>query len=492
MRSPTTARGVAVVAALLCAIVARPAHAQFSPSGAAFYDANVLSQSEWAALSRTLPAQSTRGAMALIFPGRAPITDSKTVEAWIRDKPLLGFVFPGLTGDPVASWSMAKQLAKANHVKGRSERPVVAINSGWTDWGAMAGHLGELATLRPMIDAGKPFSAEPLSARVAELVAERYAKHPGRLQSERLVISGHSAGGYYGANVAWLLANKDAKLARALRVYNIGIAVNLPRGVKARQMVGTSDTLAHVNSHSGALLDARTHIEPGLAHGNGGAFQLADSASEKPWTMRALGELFGEQPKRSRSKRRSKARSRAQTHKALASALRRRAKRSELSAQNAATLASQMAGLGVKQVLKVKLAHDAAQLAIRAERESALADLIDARLSGKTNAARAATRRLSALRGRKQRELSKLAGQANRLMRNTACDMGEFLGTLWRESALAMSPLHVMQKTFQAQHAALTLGQQWMSLMWGYATPRVKRATAASSRRAPRRRGSGR
>jgi hypothetical protein len=198
---------------LVAAFASAPADAQLSVSNQWIYQLELLGPQDWDALGKALVPQSVRGSMALVFPdGRAPITDRATVEAWVTSgKPLRAVCFPGITGDAAAAWSMAKQVGIANARHDHDQQPVLAVNTGWTDWMAAFGHGLELTWLRPAIDAGRA-APEPITTTVASLLKTRFAK-----SSSPVGLVGHSAGGYYTANVAYLT---EPEQRSSLRVYN--------------------------------------------------------------------------------------------------------------------------------------------------------------------------------------------------------------------------------------------------------------------------------
>ncbi len=438
-----------VAAALLCCtLIESSARAQYSVTDHWSYDLGALREADWQSLGRELVPQSFRGSLALVFPdGRAPITNPKIVEKWIkRGAPLRAVAFPGITGDAAASWALAKQVGIANQRADGKPYPVLAVNSGWTDWFSAFGTSVEYTTMRPAIDAGRACTTEPISARVAELLKTRFAKNPAKVG-----LVGHSAGGYYSANVAHLLPTEQQE---SVVVYNLGLAANVPKRVNAVQYVGTRDTLGQVNSTGSALAAKGTRIVAGLSHLGGDLWQLGDSMNSKRWEVEPLATLFPQrgQPLASQAPRAERLRDVAKDLETRAKAARKVAEQNRASA-------------GARGVLSMKLDHDATMLKLSAERATALADLQSAHEAKDTGAAAAAKARLQA-NGQARQVAGQRLSQARGMLRNLGTDSMDFSGMLLAETwNTAMNPMVAYRKVMHGTMAMMSLGTKTMQMM---------------------------
>ncbi len=435
--------------ALLAALAAeRGASAQYSLTDHWSYELGALRENDWKALGSNLLQQSFRGSLALVFPdGRAPITDPRLVERWVRrGAPLRAVAFPGITGDAAAAWALAKQVGIANQATDGKPYPVLAVNSGWTDWFSGFGTGLEYTTMRPAIDAGRACTSEPITARVAGLLKARLAR-----STSRVGLVGHSAGGYYSANVAHLLPPEQQE---KVVVYNLGLAANLPPRVKAVQLLGTRDTLAQVNSSARALSAKGTRIVDGLSHLGGELWRLGDSQSARRWQVEPLAQLFPSPgaPAAPRPPR-------AERLRVLARELGERAQSARKVADENHALA------GARGVLSLKLDHDATMLRLAAERATALADLESARERKDGSAAAAAQATLGANAQARLAARQKL-GQARGLLRNLGTDSMDFTTMLVSESLnTATNPFVAFQKTTSGTLAMMSLGTKTAQLM---------------------------
>ena len=263
---------IAVVTAVVALAAAGKAWAQFSPTGPTAYDQSHLTGDDWKVLGKDILGQAFRGSMMLVFPDRPPITDSAKIKEYVTGgKPLRGVAYPGLNADPASGMAMAKQIAVVNARADGKQQPVLAVNSGWTDWFATQGHLVELATVRRSVDQGKAFKADPVSGRVARMLNERFKKG----ESAPVTLYGHSAGVYYASNTAFLMLDKQPSVRRHLRVYSQSLSARVPAGIKAAAFIGDRDAIGHVNTQNPALLKAK--IKPGQSHVGGELWQLGDS-----------------------------------------------------------------------------------------------------------------------------------------------------------------------------------------------------------------------
>lgn len=462
---------LSVALALLAALAAeRGASAQYSLTDHWSYDLGALRENDWQALGQNLIQQTFRGSLALIFPdGRAPITNPKLVERWVRrGAPLRAVAFPGITGDAAAAWALAKQVGIANQRTDGKPYPVLAVNSGWTDWFSSLGTGFEYSTMRPAIDAGRACTVEPITARVAALLRTRFAR-----STQKVGLVGHSAGGYYSANVAHLLPPEQQG---NVLVYNLGLAANLPGRVRAVQLVGTRDTLAQVNSSAPALSAKGTRIVDGLSHLGGELWRLGDSLSSRRWEVEPLAGLFsaGGAPQRA---------PRVDRLRGLAGELEARARSARKVADQNRALA------GARGVLSMKLDHDATMLRLSAERATALADLQRARETKDLTAAAAAKARLGENQRARQAAAQKL-GQARGLLRNLGTDSLDFAGMLVSESmSTATNPLVAWQKAMSGTMAMMSLGTKTAQVMMHNPLFNPWAAFLGPSRSGPRSRG---
>lgn len=433
--------------------------AQYSLTTAVFYNPDTLGRADWRALGRDFVAQGFRGSMALIFPNRAPITDPKEVERWIVEQPIVGFAFPGLNADALGAWSFAKQLALANNQSGGPERPVVAVNSGWTDWGAGVGHMYELGGLRPAVQEGRPYEIDSISTKVADLIHQRVKRTNGRV--EPILVAAHSAGGYYGANVAWLLARKGLRYQAPLRVYNLGIAAKLPDRVKAAQFVGTSDMVALANSHSSALASASTRLVGDISHNGGPEWRYTDSFAKRPWKVESMDTLFGRGGPRQRVTRVARGPGGTEL---LIDALQSKARKLHHSASEARQLADRQRGSsGIGEVIQLKLDHDAKLLELEANRQDVLASLLRARKQGDAAGVQQGRRQLRTLRQQRRTATQNLQTRVQAVRRNMLNDSIDFSGAMATETLASSTPWRLWQKTAQASAMGVRLGTQWMS-----------------------------
>ncbi|MFN2168480.1 MAG: hypothetical protein ACK2U9_19775 [Anaerolineae bacterium] len=441
----------------VCALfLANRSEAQYSITAPVCYDTSNLSKADWQGLQRDFIQQSMRGSMALIFPDRAPITNPTEIKNWVREKPLLGFVFPGLNADAAGTWALAKQHALANHKPGHAERPVVAVNVGWTDFGMTFGHLYELGGIRRSVNAGK---ADPdfISNTVADMIKERARFRHGR--KDALLLGGHSSGGFYTTNVTYLLRDSAKSYLPNLRVYNLGIATSLPKGVKAKQILGPGDMVALANSPTAGLTGTTTRFEAGLSHNGGEHWDFGDSLSTRRWQVRPLKEVFtqtsnGKLPFRWRSSE-------------MINSLRAGAKKTKESAVEARRLAEQHSGMyGVKRVVHLKLDHDAKQLDLRVKRQSALANLLEARQRKDQGAMQVARAELKGLRNQRRALRGGLHREARGVYRNMMTDSVDFMGQMMHESLVSFSPFRMWNKAIQASVLTMKLGTQWMGAVW--------------------------
>lgn len=457
---------ILALAALALLLEAGTASAQTSVTNFTAYDSSVLSQADWRALEQSFFPQSFRGSMALIFPNRAPITDPAQVKAWIRSKPLLGFTFPGQNADPVGTWSLAKQFAKVNNTPGGVQRPVVAVNTGWTDFGMMFGHFYELGMVRPSVEAGKPGS-EPVSKGVASLIRERikHQKAKGG-KVEPLLIGSHSAGGFYGANVAWNLATEGRGYLSPLRVYNVGLSVNLPKGVKAVQVLGSTDVVALVNSSTKGLTDPSTRIVKEMSHNGGKEWSFGDSFSKRPWKIKPMDQVFGTKRLLHRSATGTDTKTRPRfSSRALVPALRAAASRTKDQAKVVSKVAESNSSIaGVKRVLYLKLKHDAKMLKLKAKRQTALADLLQARDLGDGRKVRLARQQLRMNRQQRRNVTRDLQRTVKQVRRDMFGDSTLFLTQMGGETLASFTPWRMMEKATQASAGMMKLGTQWMGL----------------------------
>jgi hypothetical protein len=457
MRRRTIAIGAVI--GFLALLLADRSEAQYSITAPVCYDTSNLSKADWQALQRDFISQSMRGSMALVFPNRAPITNPAEIKKWVREKPLLGFVFPGLNADAAGTWALAKQHALANHKPGHTERPAVAVNVGWTDFGMTFGHLYELGGIRRSVDAGK---ADPdfISNNVADMIKERVKFRHGR--KDALLLGGHSSGGFYTANVAWLLKNSAAKSYMSnLRIYNLGIATNLPKvdGLKVAQILGPGDMVALANSPTTGLTGTTTQFKGGMSHNGGEHWDFGDSLSTRRWQVRPLNEVFtstrnGRLPFRWNSSQ-------------MVKSLRLGAAKSQESATEARKLADQHSGFyGVKKVVHLKLDHDAKQLGLRARRQTALANLLDARQRKDQGAMRTARTELKDLRRQRRALRGNLHQNAQKVYRNMMTDSVDFMGQMMHESVVSFTPFRMWNKALQASVLTMKLSSQWMGAMF--------------------------
>jgi len=438
-------RALLVSLLLASALASRRARAQLSVTSTWTYDLSVLTGGDWRGLGANFWPQAVRGSLALVFPDdRAPITDPREVERWVvSGRPLRAVAFPGVTGDAAAAWSLAKQVGRVNQQQDGRAAPVLAVNSGWTDWWAATGHAVELASLRPAIDAGRAFGAEPVSGRVADLLRRRLKVHHGQVG-----LVGHSAGGYYSANVAWLLGARERD---QVAVYNIGLAAKLPPKVRGRQLVGASDTLALVNSSADALTQRSTQIEPGLSHLGGPLWRIGDSLSDRRWEIAPLAQLFSG----ARTKRPGAPVARSARIRSWAEELSRRAAVAHEVAQR------NRSSVGASGVLSIKLEHDATLLKLAAERATALADLQQARQRRDAPAEAAAKRQLVENRAQRQAAAQRLQ-QAQKVPRDYGTDTVQFVSMLTSETmATSFSPWRAWEKAVKGSLAAASWGEQW-------------------------------
>jgi hypothetical protein len=466
---------LAISLALLAALAAeREASAQYSLTDHWSYDLGALRENDWQALGSNLIQQTFRGSLALVFPdGRAPITNPKLVERWVRrGAPLRAVAFPGITGDAAAAWALAKQVGIANQRSDGKPYPVLAVNSGWTDWFSALGTGFEYSTMRPAIDAGRACTAEPITARVAGLLRTRFER-----STQKVGLVGHSAGGYYSANVAHLLPPEQQG---NVLVYNLGLAANLPRRVKAVQLVGTRDTLAQVNSSAPALSARGTRVVDGLSHLGGELWRLGDSQSSRRWEVEPLAGLFPARDAQGvKAPRVEKLRGLAQALEARARSARQVADRNR-------------AFTGARGVLSMKLDHDATMLRLAAERATALADLQSAREAKDTSGAAAASARLGENQRARQAAAQKL-GQARGLLRNLGTDSLDFAGMLVSESlSTATNPLVAWQKAMNGSMAMMSLGTKTAQVMMHNPLFNPWAAFLGPSRSGPRSRGASR
>jgi hypothetical protein len=460
------ARRIVSSLVLLAALFAsQRADAQTSFTSSAFYDTSVLESGDWKALHKDYLSQSLRGSMALVFADRPPITDPREVEKWIKEKPLAGFSFPGLNADPVGSWALAKKFAISNHKAGEASKPVVAVNTGWTDWMFMFGHFYELGSIRPAVEAGRSFRGDPISMRVARLIKERtlHLQRQGK-PIEPLLLGSHSAGGFYTANISWRLHETNATSAlSSLRVQSIGLATHLPKTVKARRLVGSNDMVAQVNSHGDSLVAKGTKVEGFLSHNGGPEWSFADSLSVKPWRVESMQEAFDglRQGKNPRSLKGKSAKARIDFFKT-------RAAEHKKSAEAAKALArSHFALHGVRRLVYLKLDHEAEVLALDAERDSAIADFLAAKIDNESFAKKSARRTLRGLH-EKRRTLDRRL-QSNRdgarLTRNMGVDTMDFMAHMALETATSMTPPKLMGKTTQATLMWMKVATSWTGMM---------------------------
>jgi hypothetical protein len=432
-----------------------PAEAQLSFTNALTYDTSVLSSRDWDAMGRSYLTQVFRGSMALVFPDREPITDSSAIERWITSgKPLRGVAFPGITGDTAAAWAMAKQVALVNQRRDKKAKPVLAVNSGWTDWWSGVGHLTELYTLRGAIDSGRAYTADSISSTVAGMLKKRMERRRERgKQPEAIGIVGHSAGGYYSANVSWLLGDQHR---RQLQVYNIGIAARLPDSVKATQIVGTSDTIGQVNSDSSALARRSTRIEDGLSHLGGELWTMGDSFSKKRWTIQPLADIFDRpRPKGGKIDKVSR-----DTYlRSWAKELGRRSKKFQQLADR------HRQEHGVSKVVSIKLDHDAKMLDLASRRHVAIADLLKARQRKDTKGLTTARTKLRALRRERHLAAAEAGRQSKAVTRGMMTDSMKFMTTMANETMAGCTPMGLWQKAMQGTAASMTWGLRMSQMM---------------------------
>jgi hypothetical protein len=444
-----------VAAAVVTTGSHRPAEAQLSFTNALTYDTSVLSSGDWDAMGRSYLTQVFRGSLALVFPGREPITDSRAVERWITSgKPLRGVAFPGITGDTAAAWAMAKQVALVNQRRDKRAKPVLAVNSGWTDWWAGVGHMSELYTLRGAIDSGRAYTADSISGTVAGMLKKRMERRQERGgRPEKIGIIGHSAGGYYSANVCWLLGERHR---RQLQVYNIGIATRLPDSVAATQIVGTSDTIGQVNSDSSALARRSTRIEEGLSHLGGELWTMGDSFSKKRWTIEPLADLF-DRP-RPRSGKVDKV-SRDTYLRSWAKELGRRSKKFQQLADR------HRQEHGVSKVVSIKLDHDAKMLDLASRRHVAIADFLKARQRKDAAGLAAAKSKLRTLRRARHLATAEAGRQSKAVPRGMMADSMKYMSTMASETMAGLTPMGLWQKSMLGTAASMTWGLRMTQMM---------------------------
>lgn len=489
MRSPRHRRCSWIALVALVALLAgqRGAQAQqASFTTPACYDTSVLGKRDWQALGESFHTQGFRGSMALIFPDRAPITDPARIKKWVEERPLLGFVFPGLNADAVGTWALAKQFAVANRQPGQA-RPVVAINSGWTDLGMGFGHFYELSGIRSAVNQGQADTHESMSNQVAEMIKARVAhQRAAGKPVDPILVGGHSSGGFYSANVAWLLDRAGAQYTAPLRVHNISISTRLPERVRAVQEVGTKDMVGLANSCTSALLQRSTRLQGGLSHNGGTDWTFGDSMARQRWRVTPLRELLGSD--RANWGRRS---SLTMIHD-----LRLGAKKSLEAASEARKLAKENGGTsGVEKVVALRLDHDATMLELRAQRQDVLASLLEARHQQDRPRIAAARAELRALRQQRQATRTRLQSEASRVYRTMLTDSSGFIGQMMTETALSMTPWKLWSKSVRAAGMGAQMGLQWVGAVMNnpltnpWATPgRAERARVRASSAAARRR----
>jgi hypothetical protein len=356
---------------------------------------------------------------------------------------------------------VAKQFAKVNNKPGGVEKPIVAVNTGWTDFGMVFGHLYELGTIRQSVEAGRPDS-DPVSKNVAGLIRERIERQKVRGgKVEPLLIGSHSAGGFYGANVAWHLAKEGSKYLSPLRVYNVGLSINLPKGVKAAQVLGTTDVVALVNSSTKGLADPSTRIVKEMSHNGGQEWSFGDSFSKRPWQVKSMGEVFG----RERLRHAGTGSRPRFSFRALVPALRAAAAETKDRAKVASKVAeSNRSFSGVKKVLHLRLKHDAKMLKLKAQRQTALADLLQARDRGDRHKVRLARQRLKINRQQRRNTTRELQRTVKQVHRDMFGDSTLFMTQMAGETLASFTPWRMMEKATQASSGMMKLGTQWMGL----------------------------
>jgi hypothetical protein len=458
-RQLNTALLAAVPLVLLLAAAPRADAQQYSFTTPVCYDTSVLTKQDWAGLERDFQLQSFRGSMALVFPKRAPITDPAQIKKWVKEKPLLGFAFPGLNADAVGSWALAKQLALSNYERGKTERPVVAVNSGWTDLGMGLGHFYELAGIRSAVNAGKADRQESMSSQVAQMIKDRVAHQRAAGKAvDPIVVGGHSAGGFYSANVAWLLNGQGRDYLRPLRVYNISLSARLPEQARAVQTLGTRDMVALANTSTPALLQPSTRLVDSLSHNGGVDWTFGDTLSARRWQARSLKRAFGPTLAGARGPRWNTAE--------MIKSLRQGVGKTRTAATEARKLARKhVSGTGVEKVVALRLDHDATMLELRAQRQGALADLLDARQHRDRAKITAARATLRSLRQQRNATRTRLKAEAGKVYRNMLSDSAGFMTQMMTETARSMTPWTLWKKSVQAMGIGATMSSRWMSAM---------------------------
>jgi hypothetical protein len=439
-----------LISAVLSGALASDADAHLSPTTETSYDLSLLSQQDWRSLEKNFFLQSMRGSMALIFPNRPPITDPKEVENWVKAKGLLGFSLAGLTAGPLANWALAKQFAVANHKGGGEELPVIAVNSGWTDWFATFGHLLEAGTLRAAVNSHRAYRGDPLiSGKIAKMIRARQKNLGSKMGP--LLIGSHSAGGYYAANVAWLLEAQGQKAAtKALRLQSIGLAVNVPKGVRIEARMGIQDMIGGANSSTEAIVSASTKLIDGQAHVNGELWKLGDSRDgNHPWKVTSLSETFDRGI--AASLRGKDTAQRSEFFRGRSRKIRNVAKAArKIAEQNRAPI------FGVKRLVHANLDYQATELELSAQRDEAVARY----LSGD----KAAKKDIESINARRRSAKRDLADSVKTARRNILTDSVDFLSYMGGEAATSMNPLKMFSKSMQAMKLMTNVSRNTFNL----------------------------
>jgi hypothetical protein len=501
-----TARRIATGVICLAGL-ALPSPARAQLTSITGYDYNLLTSTDRAALGEQLLPQMARGAMALVFPdGRKPITDRDEIRRWVTSgKPLRAVAFPGLNADSLATWGLAKEIAVTNakddlrsmiratdsgaaapklltrlerrHASSPTHRakvtaalqPVLAVNTGWTDVGAVFGHFFEMGGVRNAVQGQRAFKAGP-SARVAEMLQQRFARaNKDGKKADKVAVVGYSAGGYHAANVAWNLKELGLANLRQVAVQNVGIATQLPTRVRSSQSIGTADFVGKANSDSDALASSSTRVVGGMSHLHGEHWRFGDAMAQRPLEIAPLraalkrpGDLRPAMGGAGRVSFRDP-RKRRDLYRTLAKSLRA----AHGKARDAVRAHKRDAAGAVDRVILAKLKHDALALDIQARRLEAAGDLLDARLRGDKPAETRARKRALRLKRRGRAATAALGRIISRTPRDVLSDSTGFMASMSSQTVMNMLPTNIMGSWFALGDAAMRQYRLALDSYWG-------------------------